>query len=82
MARKISYDSLPATKADIKRLDKRFSGVDGKFSKVMDHLTGLAKMIKDLYEEFSAFNLEHKRVKGKLDNHEGRISNLEQQAIN
>mgnify|MGYP001114458138 CR=1 FL=1 len=81
MARKINYDSLPATKADIKRLDRRFSGVDGKFNKVMNHLTGLAKMIKDLYDEFSAFNLEHRRVKNKLDDYEERTSGLERQIV-
>lgn len=58
----------------IEALEKK---LEEKFNTMMNHIDGLAKMVKGLVEEFSIHNLTHQRDAEKLENHEGRISHLE-----
>lgn len=58
----------------IEALEKK---LEEKFNTMMNHIDGLAKMVKDLAEEFSLHKFTHQRNAEKLENHEKRISRLE-----
>ncbi|MBM3208843.1 hypothetical protein FJZ40_00920 [Candidatus Shapirobacteria bacterium] len=48
-----------------------------RFDLVMNHIDGLAKLVKEAIEQFSLHKLTHQRDKEQLENHEGRLSRLE-----
>ncbi len=48
-----------------------------RYNKLFDHLDGLAKLIKDIKEEFTIHGLRHKRHEEQLEDHEQRINSLE-----
>jgi len=84
----IVKDDMKTVKAEVKILrgDRKFlqgeiralgDKMDKKFNTAMDQITGLAKMVKDMTEEFSIHNLTHQRDSEKLEDHENRVSRLE-----
>ena len=75
---KVNFDSLPATKGDLKKLDGRFSK---KFDMVFNQMSSLVKIVKDVRDEFRPYFGEHRRIKRKLVNHGKRINGLEKQVF-
>jgi len=65
---------LGALNKEVKVLGKK---LEEKFNTMVNHIDGLAKMVKDMTEEFSIHNLTHQRDSEKLEDHENRVSRLE-----
>ena len=55
--------------------------IAGLRNETLEHIDGLSKLIKDQTEDFQLHNMTHQREREQLDNHEERISGLEQRRI-
>jgi hypothetical protein len=63
-------------------LDKLVKGFDELNNKISTNLDFLMGKYTKLDDEHTILTVQNKRTNGKLDNHEVRITNLEQKAVN
>jgi len=63
------------------QVDRRFEQIDEKLNKIMNHLDWLVGEYKRFDEEHIVATEQSRRQNDKLENHETRISTLEQRTI-